>query len=429
MTTAILGGGIAGLSLASLLDDETIVIEKEDTPGGLCRSFNFNGLAYDIGPHIIFSKHQEVLNLHNSMVPVEQHRRLNRILVEGSFLTYPLENDLGALPPIARDRCLQEFMNNPYEGIPATNMLQFFLSRFGEGMTDLYFYPYNKKIWKYDPSALDLQMVERIPSPPKEDVISGAQGDAKDGYAHQLFFTYPTSGGFQTIVDAYADRVLRKGHTIRLGDSVRGLTRSGSRWQIESDRGTTLADRVVSTIPLQLLPRIADAPTGIRQLTEGMKYNSIYIVIIQVRGDRLEDQFALYVPDADIIFHRLSRLNFLGSAYGGNDVCNLMAEVTFRPDSFLGSRSEDEIVQQCLEGLQRLGIAQSHEVIDVQVHTSHFAYVTYDLEHRMRTDAILDWARSEGIICHGRFGKFEYQNSDQVVFDSLRLAEQMNDIQ
>ena len=51
-------------------------------------------------------------------------------------------------------------------------MLQFFLKTFGEGITKTYLQPYNEKIWKYDPSFMDVQMVERIPKPPKEDVMS-----------------------------------------------------------------------------------------------------------------------------------------------------------------------------------------------------------------------------------------------------------------
>jgi len=56
MKPIILGGGLAGLSLANFLNKDSIVLEKEKTPGGLCRSFNFKGIFYDIGPHIIFSK-------------------------------------------------------------------------------------------------------------------------------------------------------------------------------------------------------------------------------------------------------------------------------------------------------------------------------------------------------------------------------------
>lgn len=40
MAVIILGGGLAGLSLAHFLNARSIVLEKENTPGGLCRSLD-----------------------------------------------------------------------------------------------------------------------------------------------------------------------------------------------------------------------------------------------------------------------------------------------------------------------------------------------------------------------------------------------------
>jgi len=66
MTVGILGGGIAALSLANFLDEDAIIFEKDLTVGGLCRSFDFFDVPFDIGPHIIFSKNDDVLKFHNS---------------------------------------------------------------------------------------------------------------------------------------------------------------------------------------------------------------------------------------------------------------------------------------------------------------------------------------------------------------------------
>ena len=67
--------------------------------------------------------------------------------------------------------------------------------------------PYNEKIWKYDPSCMDTQMVDRIPKPPLEDIIRSAEGNNSEGYLHQLFFHYPEVGGFQTIVDSLEKKI------------------------------------------------------------------------------------------------------------------------------------------------------------------------------------------------------------------------------
>lgn len=168
----ILGGGIAGLSLAYFLqDNSSAIIEKAKKVGGLCRSYQKNGLSYDIGPHIMFSKNKRVLKFMRTITKTHQLRRSNQIFLNGKFIKYPFENFLAMLKDKTQiDYCLDTFLNNPYKNMPADNMLAFFLKTFGEGITKLYLQPYNEKIWKFDPAMLDTQMVERIPKPPDEQL-------------------------------------------------------------------------------------------------------------------------------------------------------------------------------------------------------------------------------------------------------------------
>ena len=170
-----------------------------------------------------------------------------------------------------------------------------------------------------------------------------------------------------------------------------------------------------------------NTPQEVLDAASRLLYNSIHIVVMQFEKDVLLDQFALYIPDVDVVFHRLSRLNFLGEAYGeGSGKFNVMLEVTFRQGSHLGTLNENEIIEQCLEGLEKLQIVSRDQLVDAEVRTFEYAYVIYDIEHRSNVDKIISWANTLGIYCHGRFGKFEYQNSDAVVGDSMVLAEHFN---
>ena len=247
--TIILGGGIAGLSLGSFLNSRVIILERKESVGGLSRSYTLDGVDYDIGPHIIFSKNQKILDLHTSMIETNQIRRSNQIVYKGRYIKYPFENDLSKLAPEDRDRCLQEFLHNPYERYDPQNMLQFFLKTFGEGITNTYLHPYNQKIWKFDPSCMDIQMVERIPKPPKEDVIASANGIETEGYTHQLYFHYPKKGGFQSLVDAYAAGVCKRGD-VRTGVEILSIKRDGSIWVVKTTQGEVCGNRLVNSIPL-----------------------------------------------------------------------------------------------------------------------------------------------------------------------------------
>lgn len=422
----ILGGGIAGLSLASFLSYKCTILERQDKVGGLSRSYELDGVSYDIGPHIIFSKNKEVLDLHTKMIETNQIRRSNQIVYKGTFVKYPFENDLGKLPPEDRDRCLNEFLNNPYENYAANNMLQFFLKTFGEGITHSYLQPYNQKIWKFDPSCMDTQMVERIPKPPKEDVIASANGVETEGYTHQLFFNYPTAGGFQTLVDSYAEKACKQSE-IMTGVEIMSIQKKAEHWVVTTNKGDIHGDKLINTMPLHELFKYLTAPKEVVTAIDSLLYNSIHIIVLHLKRDSIGNHFALYIPDPDIIFHRLSKLDFLGESYcREGDASTLMAEVTYRPGSYLGSLDRKAIEERVIGDLEKLGFIKAEDVVSVDTRTEKYAYVIYDLDHRKNADLVLSWLREQRIDSVGRFAEFEYLNTDGVVEHTLALARRIN---
>ncbi len=421
MKPVILGGGIAGLSLAYFLEGPSVVLEKEERLGGLSRSFSFNGVPYDVGPHIMFSKDREILDLHTSLVETDKVRRSNQIFYKRRLVKYPFENDLAALPPQDRDFCLNAFLENPHEGRPARNMLEFFLKTFGEGITRLYLQPYNEKIWKFDPARMDLQMVERIPKPPKEDIVKSANGVPTEGYLHQLYFRYPKRGGFQSLVDAYAREAAKKAQVLNPVRLER-LRRQAGVWTVDTDRGSFETDALVNCMPLHELFRYLKAPESIRAALDKLLFNSIHIVVVQAAKDAIGEHFALYFPDRETAFHRVSKLDFLGPAYRRPGATTLLAEVTFRPGE---PQDGAKIGRAVVDGLESQGLVRREDVLGVETRTFHYAYVIYDLDHRKNTDAVLGWLREQGIRCCGRFAEFEYMNSDAVAASARRLAREL----
>ena len=128
---------------------------------------------------------------------------------------------------------------------------------------------------------------------------------------------------------------------------------------------------------------ILKLPESISTSLDKMKYNSIYIIMIQVVKDNIGDNFALYAPNKETIFHRLSKIDFLGNSYNLNDRNTLMAEVTFRPSSYISSLSKEDIVLQVIDDLVAEGLVNSKDdVLDTDIKYEKYAYVIYDLEHR-----------------------------------------------
>ena len=431
MKLTILGGGLSALSLAYFLQDrddieKIVLLEKEERIGGLCRTFDAHGIEFDVGPHIIFSKDKEVLDMMNGLLGEnnEKHRRSNRVLHKKAFVQYPFENDLSKLPEDDRNYCVNAFLHNPFENYDAQNMLQFFLKTFGEGITNTYLRPYNEKIWKFDPAFMDTQMVGRIPKPPKEDILRSAAGETIDGYTHQLYFTYPKTGGTEALIKAVRDKLSSKVQ-IFCRHAVESVSKTSDGYVVKAGGETFVSDRLVSTIPLAEFTKLyqQEKPSEVVQAAKELRHNSIAISIVNVTPDKAGDNYAFMIADKEVIFHRLSKLDFMGEHYHKPGTATYMMEVTYRKNDMIDLMSDEDLTAQVIRGLQTIGFIDSEADVNfTELQRFDYAYVIYDLKHRTNTDILKDWFKSEGIELNGRFGSFEYLNMDAIIRQSMELA-------
>lgn len=436
MRVGILGGGLSGLSLAGALQQHDCVtsvrvLEMDSAVGGLCRSYPFAGIHYDVGPHILFSRDQKVLDLMVGMLGDNVHklRRSNKVLHDGRFIKYPFENDLASLSPGNRNWCLNSFLDNPHADRPQESLLDFFLATFGEGITNLYLRPYNEKIWKFDPSLMDTQMVGRVPRPPDEDIIRSARGEVTEGYTHQLHFFYPRHGGIQSLITAILWDLNEKVE-VSLKAKVAEVDRSNGEWRVTTSNGTTTSfDRLVSTIPIPDLLRALgpSVPQDVQLASQQLKANSIAICVLQVRHNRLGDNFAVMVPDPNIIFHRLSRLDFLTPDPSPDGTTRLLAEVTYRDWDEAKQANAAELIGRVADDLTHLGLLDGpSDVLASEVLRQRYAYVIYDRDHRSSMERIRNYCEEQlGIVLHGRFGEFAYVNMDEAIKRSLQRCESL----
>ncbi len=273
----ILGGGISGISLAAHLDANVEVLEKRARIGGLCGSIIDQGFTFDAaGPHIMFSKNKDVLNLMVKVLGdnVQQRRRENKIWFKGRLVKYPFENDLASLPKEDNFDCIYGYIVNPHANEKASNLAQWSYATFGEGISDKYFIPYNRKIWNYDPAQIGLEFVSRIPKPPMEDVLKSSIGIPTEGYLHQLHFYYPIEGGYEAVVHAFAKGVKGK---VATSTQVTKVERDGKKWIVNGQRSY---DTLVSTLPIhELLGVWPDAPKEAREASARLRYNSLINVL------------------------------------------------------------------------------------------------------------------------------------------------------
>ena len=431
MRTIILGAGLSGISTAYFLQeekgfDDITLLEMESTPGGLCRSIKKDGYVYDIGPHILFSKDKEMLNLMLDVLDDGKNDlvRSNQILYKGIKVQYPFENDLSKLPKDDLNYCINAFNHNPYENYNATNMIQFFLKTFGEGITNTYLRPYNEKIWKYDPAFMNTSMVDRIPKPTEEEIRRSAAGETIQGYLHQLYFSFPTKGGIEAVPNGFLRRLDSKKCKVVTNAEVTNIEKKKDKYYVTAGDKTYEADLVISTIPVQVLTKAyKKVPSEVKEKVNDLRFNSIIISFVKLPYDLCGENFAFMIPDKNVIFHRISKMDFLGREYHhSKDEATYMVEVTYRKNDQVDMMSEKEFKNAVKDGLVAIGFAKDKKDVEfIDITKYEYAYVIYDLNHTSNMEYIRKYYAKEGIILNGRFGNFEYWNMDRILRESLEL--------
>jgi len=420
--TAILGGGLSGLTLARFLHErgeEIVVLEAEPAVGGLCRSRQEEGFCFDTGgSHIIFSRDEEVLGFMLSVLGDNRavRKRNTRIFYKDRFVKYPFENGLSALPKEDLYFCLHEYIktliaSEKGELPPPKTFQDWIYATFGKGIAECYLIPYNRKIWNYPPEKMSAHWVEgRVPRPPVEDIIRSAVGIETEGYTHQAVFSYPQEGGIEALVRAIALPVTDR---ITCGFRVSSIRRCREGWEISDGTRTISADRLISTIPLQnLVPALDGVPGQVREAVGSLRYNSVCSVFIGVRGT-VPDISWLYVPSEEIgMLNRVSFPSNYSTGVAPEGCGSVLAEITYNEGDPLTGMNDAEIIRHVIQSLERMQLVRNEDVIYTGIARHRFAYVVYDLDYLANIRIVREYCREIGIDLVGRFAQFEYLNMD-----------------
>jgi protoporphyrinogen oxidase len=74
-----------------------------------------------------------------------------------------------------------------------------------------------------------------------------------------------------------------------------------------------------------------------------------------------------------------------------------------------------ELEREAVAGVEAAGLLRREEVLFVDRSVCRYAYIVYDHQLAARRAAALEWCRTNGITPLGRFGRYDYFNSDQCV--------------
>jgi protoporphyrinogen oxidase len=162
---------------------------------------------------------------------------------------------------------------------------------------------------------------------------------------------------------------------------------------------------------------------NVKERANNLRYNNIIIAVATINIDRAGDNFAFMIADKDVIFHRLSKVDFLGDSYHKSGKAIYTLEYTYRDGDPIASLSDNELQTLFVDGLKKIGFVDNgNEITSFTLKRFPYAYVIYDLNHKANMTAIREYFGNQGVLLNGRFGNFEYHNMDKVIAESKETA-------
>ena len=421
----ILGGGIAGLSAAFHLKKEYQLFEKEEVPGGLCRSVTKDGFTFDYTGHLLHLNHPYTQELINDLLPdnLIRHQRRSTIYYKGKYIPFPFQANLWALPKEITTECLIEFIRASCGEVRnSEDFLSWIYHVFGLGIAKHFMIPYNEKLWKIPLGEITLDWVERyIPRPTLEEVIDGALGINLKGFGYNQDFFYPIKGGIQIVPRAF----LQKIHDVKVDKEAKSIDLKNK--VVKFHDGSEVAyDTLISSLPLdELLQCIRPIQKEIKDVSSSLRYVSIININLGVNREGLSDYHWVYFPESSYPFYRVGFLSNLSSHMAPKGTSALSVEISYLPS--MPSSLLETIQKETLTALVSSGILRSDDRILVQkiIHIKH-AYVIYDRFRSEHLPRIIQFLRSNQIYPLGRYGRWEYSTMEDAILQGKEAAEMLS---
>jgi protoporphyrinogen oxidase len=212
----VVGAGISGISISKMLHNyfDVTVLEKNNQIGGLIKCDRIDDVLFHrVGGHVFNSNNIEVLNWFWANFKKDEEfllaKRNAKILLNNKLIDYPIENHLYQLEEETIRLIVYELFELSQridKPVTSPDFENFLKLSFGNTLYDIYFGPYNKKIWNYDLNKIPINWLkDKLPMPNVlETIVNNILKKEDVKMVHSTFF-YPINGGSQFIINRLAE--------------------------------------------------------------------------------------------------------------------------------------------------------------------------------------------------------------------------------
>ena len=421
MRIGIIGGGISGISSARMLKDkgyEVTLFEKKSSLGGLISCSEVEGnLFHKVGGHVFNSKSEQVLEWFWSFFDKEKEfikaKRNSVIFMKNKFIPYPIENHLKFLPKEKSRLIIEELISQKknLENLEITNLEEFFINKFGETLSRLYFIPYNQKIWKTPLSEISIDWLEgKLPMPSISNIFfNNINLINEKEMVHSTFF-YPKKGGSQFIVER-----LSSGLKV-INTEVKKIIKKNGQILINNEYKF---DYLIFTGNIINLLDIYESDFSYKndlvKDISSLKCTGTKTILCSCDSNPYS---WVYLPEANIIPHRIIMTGNFSKNNNSSFLEDKRISCTLET-SFVGSYPNDLEIDFNNLPFNIIPLSTNIEANSYVIHTKK----TQDL-----IDKTTAFFKKHNIFCCGRFAQWQYFNMDMAILSAIKISKEISNI-
>lgn len=443
----IIGLGPAGIGCAHTLavsEKPFVAIEKENQPGGLCRTINFSGYLFDIGGHRFITRSDEVRGLWldvlgNDMLRV---KRLSRIYYRRKYFKYPLSffDTFKKLGPVESFLCIVSYFICKYKKPGNDNIFEgWVINRFGKRLYNIFFKTYTEKVWAAACQNISADWaVQRIRGLSLKVALKSAVFGKINNMPKTLSeeFLYPRTGPGE-FYNRLSRQILQyPAANFSFGKNVICVNHNGTRitsvivrdnYNLKTEE--LPVDYLFSSMPLPALVKSMEPkpPQDVVLSAEKLRFRSMIIVnIILDKKDLFSDQW-IYIHSPEVKLGRIQNYKNWSPAMIPNfQKTSLGLEYFCTEGDELWNMNDVELIDYAVGELEKIGIASRRHLINGFVVRCPDAYPVYFVGYKEKLDIIKGYlGRFNNLQTMGRAGLFRYDNSDHALLTGIYSAKKI----
>ncbi len=441
----IIGSGPSGLACAHELTThqhaaDIVLLDKNDRPGGLARTYTYKGFTFDIGPHRFYTKSTYVRMLWRSLLGKQLHRvkRLTRVYYRHKFFQYPIEiaDILMKFDGYTLLSIVISYISSQIRyarRVPITYR-QWIEKKFGYKIFTIFFRDYTEKVWGVNCNNISAKWAQqRIQGLDLFSLIRAVfpfvRKDQNRSLVHEFY--YPRHGAGQ-MYEVWAKSLIKKGVRSHLKAEVKRIFHDDhritqihySQGEIEYQVDPTM---VFSSMPITKLVFALSPipPRMILEAAESLRYRDHITVNLLVKKRNVFADNWIYIHDPSVRMARITNYNNFNPKTTRGNKTALSVEYFVFKDEPLWRLSTNELVRMASRELNAIGLLAPEDICSGFIVKEEDSYPAYYLGYERQFAVIMAYINTfVNLRCIGRGGMYEYNNMDQAILSGSRAAQE-----